>query len=61
MNCIKKLFSKNKKQCDITVSKSDIEQHCMKLWAKSDGTWEHYLAAKEYEKILAKKHLTCRN
>jgi len=34
----------------------DIERHCMNLWAKSDCTWEHYLAAKKYEKILAKEH-----
>jgi hypothetical protein len=38
------------------VSKSNIERHCMKLWAKTECNWEHYLAAKEYEKILAKKH-----
>jgi hypothetical protein len=45
------------KQCDIhVVSKRDIERHCMKLWANSEGTWNHYLAAKEYEKILAKRH-----
>jgi hypothetical protein len=58
MNWIKRLFSKKEEsQCDIyNVSKSDIERHCMKLWAKSDGTWEHYLAAKEYEKILTKEH-----
>ena len=58
MNWIKNLLGlKLKKQCDIhKVRKSDIERHCMNLWAKSDCTWEYYLAAKKYEKILAKEH-----
>lgn len=59
MNWIKKLLGlKTEKQCAMhNVSKRDIvERHCMRLWANSEGTWNHYLAAKEYEKILAKRH-----
>ena len=58
MNWIKKLLGlKTEKQCAIhNVSKRDIERHCMMLWTNSEGTWNHYLAAKEYEKILAKRH-----
>lgn len=58
MSWIEKMFKKKEpKQYAISVvSKSDIERHCMKLWAKSEGTWNHYLAAKEYEKILAERH-----
>lgn len=58
MNWTKRLLGlRSKKKCAIhNVSKSDIELHCMNSWSKSEGTWNHYLAAKEYEKILSKRH-----